>query len=95
MSYCFIATNQAQTSIEYNAMGQVTKITRTDGALLTYAYNDARQLTTVTGAMGVQQDSALKQGKRSDVTMRATRRQQKERISNNKKRASPLFRPTF
>jgi RHS repeat-associated protein len=37
----------AVTSIDYNAMGDVTKITRPNGAYLQYTYDDARRITKV------------------------------------------------
>ncbi len=40
------------TTIEYDAVGQVTKITEPDGAYLQYAYSDARRLTSVTNNLG-------------------------------------------
>ncbi|WP_295557691.1 RHS repeat-associated core domain-containing protein [uncultured Hyphomicrobium sp.] len=42
----------AVTTLEYDAIGQITKITRPDGSYLTYIYNNARRLTTVTQADG-------------------------------------------
>jgi YD repeat-containing protein len=32
----------------YDAIGQITRITRPDGSYLAYTYNDARRLTLVT-----------------------------------------------
>jgi YD repeat-containing protein len=44
--------SQAVTTLTYDAIGQVTKVTRPDGSFLTYAYNNARRLTTVTSNLG-------------------------------------------
>ncbi|MFT3673511.1 MAG: RHS repeat-associated core domain-containing protein [Aestuariivirga sp.] len=44
--------SQAVTTIDYDAIGQVTKITEPDGAYLQYAYSDARRLTSVTNNLG-------------------------------------------
>ena len=38
--------------MEYDAVGQVTKVTAPDGSYLQYTYNDARHLTTVTNNAG-------------------------------------------
>ncbi|MDO9462109.1 MAG: hypothetical protein Q7N95_18570, partial [Alphaproteobacteria bacterium] len=41
---------QAVTSLVYDAIGQITRITRPDGSLLNYAYDDARRLIAVSNA---------------------------------------------
>ncbi|MEQ1890176.1 MAG: DUF6531 domain-containing protein, partial [Alphaproteobacteria bacterium] len=43
---------QAVTSLSYDAIGQITRITRPDGSYLDYAYDDARRLTSVSNASG-------------------------------------------
>jgi YD repeat-containing protein len=43
---------QAVTTMTYDAIGQITRITRPDGSYLAYTYNDARRLTLVTNATG-------------------------------------------
>ena len=43
---------QAVTTLEYDAIGQITKITDPDGAYLQYVWSDARRLTLVTNNTG-------------------------------------------
>jgi YD repeat-containing protein len=40
------------TDYDYDAIGQLTRITRADGSYLDYGYNDARRLRTVTNNAG-------------------------------------------
>src|SRR6266540_5806458 len=54
----------ALTSFDYDAVGQITKITRPNGAYLQYTWDDARRLTKVqdnTGA-SVEYESTLRRG---------------------------------
>jgi len=44
--------NQAVTSFEYDAISQITKVTRPDGTYFSYTYDNARRLTTVTSNAG-------------------------------------------
>jgi RHS repeat-associated protein len=44
--------SQAVTGLIYDAVGQVTRITRPDGSFLQYTYDNARRLTLVTNATG-------------------------------------------
>jgi YD repeat-containing protein len=43
---------QAVTTIAYDAIGQVTRVTEPDGAYLDYVWSDARRLTSVTNTTG-------------------------------------------
>ena len=44
--------SQAVTTIAYDAIGQVTRVTEPDGAYLDYVWNDARRLSSVTNNTG-------------------------------------------
>jgi RHS repeat-associated protein len=44
--------SQAVTAFEYNEVGDITKITRPNGAYLQYTYNTARRVTAVTNNLG-------------------------------------------
>ena len=46
------STAQAVTSFEYDAIGQVTKVIRPDGAFLVYVYSNARRLSSITDNLG-------------------------------------------
>jgi RHS repeat-associated protein len=47
-----ISVSSSTTSFEYDAVGQVTKITRGDGSWLSYTWSAARRLTSVTNNQG-------------------------------------------
>ena len=42
-----LGTGQAVTSITYNVVGDITQITRPNGAYLQYTWDDGRRLTNV------------------------------------------------
>lgn len=46
------STGGATSQYEYNAVGDVTKITAGDGSFLAYTYDDARRLVAVTNTLG-------------------------------------------
>ena len=48
----------AVTAIDYNLVGDITKITRSNGAYLQYTYDDARRITKVQDNSGAWVESA-------------------------------------
>lgn len=64
---------QAVTTIDYNAVGDVSKITRPDGSYLEYAYDDARRATSVTNNAGEKIEYAYNAaGSRTSSTTKAS-----------------------
>lgn len=47
-----VSTAGSTTSFEYDAIGQITKVTRGDGSWLQYTWSDARRLTAITNNLG-------------------------------------------
>ena len=47
-----VSTAGSTTSFEYDAIGQITKVTRGDGSWLHYTWSDARRLTAITNNLG-------------------------------------------
>ena len=42
----------SKTALEYDAAGEITKVTAPDGSFLAYSWSDAKRLTTVTNTAG-------------------------------------------
>ena len=61
----------ATTSVAYDALGNVTRLTAPDGSALDYAWNDARRLTRISNALG--EEIAFAYDAKGDVTSSTVR----------------------